>query len=270
MSRRLLLLLVFTVFPFALAAAPSARADMWKKEFAVSGVPEVRIHTNDGSIEIRTHDSKSVTARVITEGYKIADDDVRILSHQSGDTVDIEVTKPRQQWMGFNWGRHRIEVELEVPKTSNLDLRSGDGHIRVDDVHGKLSFSTGDGSIEARDLDGTLYAHTGDGHVRLTGRFDMLDVRTNDGSVDVTAERGSKMTANWSLNTGDGHVNLRIPGDLAADFHARTGDGHIDVDFPVTVSGHLRENHDIRGKINGGGPMLSIQTGDGSITVAQD
>jgi hypothetical protein len=46
------------------------------------------------------------------------------------------------------------------------------------------------------------------------------------------------------------------------DLH--TSDGHIDLDMPVTTEGKVRQN-EIHGKLNGGGSLLTIRTGDGSI-----
>jgi hypothetical protein len=46
-----------------------------------------------------------------------------------------------------------------------------------------------------------------------------------------------------------------------------TGDGHIGVDLPLTVNGTQNE-HEVRGKLNGGGPSLTVRTGDGSIHVS--
>ena len=43
-----------------------------------------------------------------------------------------------------------------------------------------------------------------------------------------------------------------------------SGDGHIDLDLPVSTQGKIREN-DVHGKLNGGGNLLTIHTGDGSI-----
>ena len=62
----------------------------------------------------------------------------------------------------------------------------------------------------------------------------------------------------------DGAVTLEVPQNLAADVDLHTGDGHIDLDLPVTTEGKIREN-EIRGKLNGGGNLLMIHTGDGSI-----
>ena len=55
-----------------------------------------------------------------------------------------------------------------------------------------------------------------------------------------------------------------MPGDLAADDDLHTSDGHIDLDIPVTTEGKLRQN-EVHGKINGGGSLVTIRTGDGSI-----
>jgi hypothetical protein len=72
------------------------------------------------------------------------------------------------------------------------------------------------------------------------------------------------MGASWSIHTGDGSVDLTLPGDLQADIDASTHDGHISLGIPVTVEGTF-SNSQIHGKMNGGGQVLSVHTGDGSI-----
>ena len=59
-------------------------------------------------------------------------------------------------------------------------------------------------------------------------------------------------------------MTLEVPENLAADVDLHTGDGHIDLDMPVTTEGKIREGQ-VRGKLNGGGNLLVIHTGDGSI-----
>jgi hypothetical protein len=66
------------------------------------------------------------------------------------------------------------------------------------------------------------------------------------------------------VHTGDGSISLTLPDSFAADIELRTGDGRITLDMPVTVEGRLSRS-DIRGKLNGGGNLLSVRTGDGSI-----
>jgi hypothetical protein len=84
--------------------------------------------------------------------------------------------------------------------------------------------------------------------------------------LDIKANSGSTLADEWTMHTGDGNVNLALPGNLAADLYLHTGDGHIDVDLPMTTEGRIKEN-DLHGKINGGGKLMTIHTGDGSISI---
>jgi len=151
-----------------------------------------------------------------------------------------------------------------MPREGAVNLRTGDGKIEVASLKGEMDLHTGDGSVNLDGVDGKLHASTGDGHIQAVGRFDELDLKTGDGHVDVRATDGSALTNSWRLETGDGSVSLELPHDLAADVDLHTSDGHIDLDMPVAAEGKLREN-EIRGKLNGGGSLLTIRTGDGSI-----
>ena len=238
-------------------------ADEWSKKFPVSGRPDLRVDANDGSVTIRTWDRKEIEAHVSTRGWKIGSGEVTVVDHQLGDRVELEVRIPHSH-LQFNFGQHSVRVELDVPRELRSDIHTGDGGINVDGLRGETRLSTGDGHIEADRLDGTLDAQTGDGSLRVRGRFDLLNLHTGDGSVEAEIESGSKMSSEWRIRTGDGHVTLRLPSNFSADLDVHTGDGHIDSDLPVTVSGFKREN-EFRGKLNAGGPPLVVRTNDGSI-----
>ncbi len=259
MSGRLLLSLV------VLLAVPCL-ADNWNKTYTVSGKPEVRVHLNDGRITVHTANANQVQASLNTSGWRIPDQ-VKITERQDGNRVEIEVHVPS---VHFGIGINRsLELELGVPTEATLDLRTDDGRITVDGVKGDERLSTGDGRIEATRMDGTLRAESGDGHLRLQGRFDGLDARTGDGRIDVEAAAGSRGAADWVVQTKDGSIEVRLPQDFAADLYAHTGDGHVDSDFPLTVdAGRVREGS-VRGRLNGGGKLLEIRSGDGSIHIGK-
>jgi DUF4097 and DUF4098 domain-containing protein YvlB len=250
------------LFLFALSVM-TARADDWNKSYKVTGKPDVRVDVEDGNIDVVASSGKEVRAAVVTRGWAIGADGVRILEEQSGDHVQIEIKVPRHS---FTVGNHSVKVELTVPTESDLDLHTGDGNLTADGIKGHMRFSTGDGNIQAHSLDGPLFAHTGDGNLKVEGRFEDLEAGTGDGNVEVEAATGSRMGTGWSLHTGDGNVTLRCAGDLNADLDAHTGDGKIHLDFPITVAGQLRENT-IEGKLNGGGPTLKLRSGDGDIRI---
>ena len=247
------------------AVAVAAHADEWKKDFAVTGTPDVRVDSNDGSIEVTAGEQNRVSARVLTEGWQIGAGHVRVTDRQQGNRIELQIHTPHVTFVGV-W---KLRIELTVPKNSNLDLHSGDGHIFLAQITGDLRLHSGDGAIEGSGLDGRLNAFTSDGHITVQGRFDQLDLHSGDGRIEAEVAAGSKMQSGWTLRSGDGSVRLRLPHNLAADLDVRTGDGHIDVDFPVTVSGRLSPSS-IRGQLNGGGPLLEVRTSDGSITLERD
>jgi DUF4097 and DUF4098 domain-containing protein YvlB len=278
--------------------ASAVRAEDFVKSFPVTGRPTVRVQAGDASVRIVTEETKQVEFRVKYSGYTL-DKNLYLEARNVGNefelnereksgitigiarpkSVDIEVRMPRDADLQVRTGDGNIEV---ATVNGNVDVHSGDGRIRVahltgrieieardgainaDTLKGDLKLHTGDGSIEARNLDGTCNVSTGDGSVRIDGRFDGLDIRSGDGSVNARAVAGSAMTGPWSIRTGDGPVELALPKEFKANLDASTGDGHIDVDLPVTVQGKISKAS-VRGAMNGGGPTLSIRTGDGSI-----
>lgn len=252
---------------FLVLASLPARADEWNKSYTLSGTADVRVDANDAEIEVRAADTQQVEARITTHGWKIGvgANGVQITEHQTGNRVDLQVRRPGHHFcIGIcNQG---VRVALTVPRQANLEAHSGDGHITISGVKGDLRLESGDGSIEARSVDGKLNADTRDGRVRVQGRFDALDLHSGDGSIEAEVAQGSRMSTAWMLRTGDGRLELRLPQDFAADLDAHTGDGRVSIDFPVTVSGSMRENS-VRGRMNGGGQLLELRTGDGDIRV---
>ena len=250
------------VLALAIAALP-ARADEWSHTYKISGRPDLRVETSDANIRVTTWDQNTIEAKVITSRYKIGEGGIHVEEHQTGDSVEIEVRLPHHNF-SVEWGQHKVDVIIEMPREGKVNLRTGDGKIELSGLKGDMDLHTGDGSINLDNVDGKLHATTGDGHIEANGRFDELGLKTGDGHVDVRAKNGSTLAASWRLETGDGSVSLEIPGDLAADVDLHTSDGHIDLDMPLTTEGKIRTN-EIHGKLNGGGSLLTIHTGDGSI-----
>ena len=249
-----------------------AYADDWKKDYTVGANPELKVGTNDAGIEVRRGGSK-IEAFVHTEGYKIGPGDVHIYEHQEGDRVSLDVSTPRQNFV-FGWGNRNVHITIMVPANTKLDLRSGDGSIRVSGTQAPADVSSDDGRIDIVDFAGPLRAHTSDGSLHVEGRFDDLDLSSGDGSVQCQIRAGSKMKSPWKIRTNDGSIHLQVPGDLGADLYAHTNDGRIQVNVGEALKLASRDSdedrHEIRAKLNGGGMYkLTVETGDGSITISK-
>jgi DUF4097 and DUF4098 domain-containing protein YvlB len=255
--------LILGAFVCSLATLP-ARAAEWTKTYTLTGKPDLRVDSSDANIHVSTWDQNTIDARVSTTRYKIGEDGIRIEEHQNGDTVEIDVRYPHHG-VTIGWGNSgRVDIYIQMPREGRVNLHTGDGKIELGKFKGGMQLSSGDGSEEIDSVEGKLRATTGDGHIRVNGRFDELDLKTGDGHIDARALAGSALATGWSLESGDGGVTLEVPESLAADVNLHTGDGHIDLDMPVTTEGKIREN-EVRGKLNGGGNLLFIHTGDGSI-----
>jgi len=258
------------ILGLCLAAAPLAQAEQWSKTFPLTGKPDLRVTTSDANIRVDTWDQNTIEARVTAEGWKIGENGtgehgVKVVDHQTGDSVELEVRLRRTVCIVcINESNHRVDVENHMPREGRVNLHSSDGSIRLANFKGDMDLQSSDGALEVEGVDGALKAHASDGHIKIAGRFDSLQLSSSDGRIEARALAGSTIKSNWDLHTGDGSVTVQLPEAFAADVELRTGDGHISLDMPVSVEGQLGHNN-IRGKLNGGGNLLTIRTGDGSI-----
>jgi hypothetical protein len=262
-----------------------------EKRYTVSGTPELRLTTFDGSIEIQSWDKPDVSIDIEKRGAtREAVDGLEVVSSQQGNRIELEVKRPRTEtFHGFGFS-HSASARLivSVPHDTNVIAKSGDGSIRVERVSGRLELRTGDGSIRANDVGGELILDTGDGSVNVEGAHGRLEIDTGDGGVNVAgrltavklhtgdgsivyrAEPGTEMAENWDITTGDGGVTLYLPSGFSAELDAHTGDGSIRNDLGIVggpeAEGDRHENRrTLKGRLGDGGKQIRIRTGDGTI-----
>ena len=279
-----------TALPFVLAGCvvvdSLGHITREEKRFTVTGLPDLRLTTFDGSIEIRSGEANTILVEIEKRGpTKEALDDLKVETKQDGNRIEIEVKKPVHEVGFFGVGRMSPTAKLIVtmPRDGNVTARSGDGSIRIEHVHGRLELRTGDGSIRAVDIAGQLTLATGDGSVTLedvagdldvdtgdgsvsvAGKPSAMKLHTGDGSITVRALTGTTMRDDWSMTTGDGGVAVYLPSDFGAELDAHTGDGSIRNELQLSNDDTDKERRTLRGKLGAGGKLLRIRTGDGSI-----
>lgn len=264
-----------------------------ERSFTVQGRPALWVKNADGRIRVTAGNQPQVQIRAIKEvhGASSADDArqyaarVEVRIEQTGNRIQAEAIYPATN--RFSFGRQPeplVHFEITAPKGSDLEAINADGDLQVDGLDGKIKVETADGKlsvincsgrIESRTGDGDLRierargevsAKTGDGSITLDGVLEALDTTSGDGRIRIKVLTGSKMMRDWSIRTGDGNIQLSLPESFAADLDVSTGDGQIRVDYPVTVS-KSKSEHKLAGKLNAGGKLLHIQTGDGDITI---
>jgi DUF4097 and DUF4098 domain-containing protein YvlB len=259
-----------------------------EKRFAVTGVPDLTLTTFDGSIEVRSWDGSDVQVEIEKRGTDRADiEAIEIVSHQSGNRLTVEARRPPGSRAVVQFGiSPSARLVASVPRRCNLLARSGDGTVVVERLAGRVDLATEDGTVRVSDLEGTLRLRTGDGTVRvvdligpadietgdgsvsLSGRLTSLRLRTGDGGIMVRAERGSAMADAWELRTHDGSVTVELPEGFAANLDADAGGGRVTVDRELAAGDDEgRRRRSLRTALNGGGKLLTVRTGDGTIFI---
>ncbi len=162
-----------------------------------------------------------------------------------------------------------------------VEVGTGSGRMTLTDIGGTVSARSGSGAITAEGIAGAFEAHSGSGKVRLTQEApgDVV-VTTGSGSIELRGVVGAlrvkagsgrivvdgQQTGAWNLDTGSGSVHISLPANAAFELDAESGSGSIDIEHPLTIQGKVSRRH-LRGKVRGGGELLTIETGSGSIRI---
>jgi hypothetical protein len=197
-------------------------------------------------------------------------------------SVDYEVTVPADVTIRTHSGSGDQIIE---GTHGNAEIQTGSGDVKISKVTGEVRLQTGSGNVRAHEVAGSVKGGAGSGDIEVdeTGQGE-VDLHTGSGNItvhgiqggfrgeagsgDITAE--GKQTGPWEIRTGSGNVQVRLPGNSAFDADISTSSGTIDVNSPIemTVQGRVQESHkQIRGKVHGGGPLLSVRTGSGDVHV---
>jgi len=68
------------------------------------------------------------------------------------------------------------------------------------------------------------------------------------------------------FDTSGGNITIAMAERIAVDVDASTSGGRVSTDFPIAtiVQGEQKKN-ELRGKINGGGPLVKAHTSGGNV-----
>jgi hypothetical protein len=264
----------------SLAAVPALAAEAtFERTLNVSGHVELSVATGSGFIHL-THNGGNqihIFARV-KSNWGGSDDKVREIAanppiEQTGNIVRIGEHHE-------NLHNISIDYEIQAPADAYLDAGSGSGDVTDDGVGENAKLNTGSGTIHATGLRGAFTVNTGSGDIFAeqttagdvkaqtgSGRIELKNMkgglRAETGSGDIKIS-GSP-TAPWHLQTGSGSVELWA-GDAPMTLDADTGSGSVHTDREMLTQGAIDKHH-VTGKLNGGGPMVRIQTGSGDIRI---
>jgi len=156
------------------------------------------------------------------------------------------------------------------------------GGIRVTDCEGTIKIDTSGGGIEVTGGSGSLHGDTSGGSITVKNFKGPASVDTSGGGIEIENVAGkikgdtsggsihavllSPIPGDVSLSTSGGGVSVSVAGDAAFNLDAEASGGGVHCDLPVTVQGK-REHDQLKGTVNGGGPVLHLETSGGGVHV---
>lgn len=201
--------------------------------------------------------------------------DTKLRSSTGSGEQELDGVKGPVEASTGSGGMHVSHIGAELHATT------GSGSITLDTIQGSVRATTGSGGIRAENIGGGLTAQTGSGNVEYsqTAAGD-VEVQTGSGEIELrgvhgrlSARAGSgsvraegNPTGDWRIHTGSGGVTVQLPHDAKFDLEASTNSGSLTTSHELMVSGTLGR-HELHGKANGGGPLVSVSTGSGSVRI---
>lgn len=164
-------------------------------------------------------------------------------------------------------------------------LRTSNGGVRITNLTGNIEAETSNGGMDLSGFQGSAVLHTSNGGIKADGVRGHFEATTSNGGVDATiAGDGDNRpirvrTSNGSIrltlegtpgtdiyaNTSNASITLRAPASLAARIKADTSNASVKTDFDVLVEAGQVGKSQLRGTINGGGPLLDLNTSNAGI-----
>jgi hypothetical protein len=140
------------------------------------------------------------------------------------------------------------------------------GNIDVGEVLNDIEAQTAGGSIRIKKASGKVVARTSAGNITLDDVNGAIEANTDGGSI--TAAMAGRPEEGSHLKTASGNIKMSLSEKAGVDLDAQTSAGQVRSELSVSGSANKQKTV-LKGKINGGGPALVLQTSAGSISISK-
>jgi hypothetical protein len=226
-------------------------SDEWTRSYPLAPGGEIRIGNGNGSIEVEAVEGSTVEVKAERIAKAATDTGaqellprITIKEDVTPDRVSIETERMSGIMVGANF---EVRYHVRAPKNAAVDLTNTNGAVLVNGSSGRVSAKTTNGSVTTKNLTGAVEARTTNGSV----------------NVDVASVGSGKI----ALRTTNGSVTLRVPDNAKADLLATWTNGGINVSDDVKIDVTERSRRRFEGRMNGGGPLIELQTTNGGIRI---
>jgi DUF4097 and DUF4098 domain-containing protein YvlB len=223
----------------------------------------VKAALTNGSITVKVHAGRDVIVEGRGAETRRREQTRNGLRRIDMPATGLEVTEEDNVITVRSTSQREEGVTISVPADTSLQLKSTNGKIEVDGVHGEIEASSHNEKVTLTNVSGNVLAdsHNGDLKVVLT-RIDPgkpLSFTTYNGDIDVT------LPADFKAN-----IKIRATnGDVYSDFDMKLSPGPAITEKSDAKEPRFRVRMDriMTGTINGGGVDTTFNTYNGKIMI---
>ena len=163
-----------------------------------------------------------------------------------------------------------ISGKMELAEVEgNVNLRSRSGNMYLDQVKGYIFARSIKGKVQMNSVEGTIRGLTVGGKIVMKKMRGVVELaETTRGDIETELVEVADDWLGMIFYSVSGDIEVSLPRDLGANLGIKTVTGRITCDFTISTRGQF-EPGTLGGPINGGGPLLEIETTDGDIFVRQ-
>jgi DUF4097 and DUF4098 domain-containing protein YvlB len=203
-----------------------------------------------GDVRIVGADVNDVTIDAVRTATRDRLDRIKLDVVASGSSVTIQANKKDSSWHLDHDNVVRTDFDIQVPRTTRLNLKVFSSDVHVRNVAGEQSVTTFSGTATLEDAAARVAAKTFSGGI-------------------VVRMASSAAAPDASLETFSGRIELRLPETARAAVAFDSFSGKLTADMPLTLQ-EQRKGH-LRADLNGGDPQrpLKLKTFSGDVRIVK-
>jgi DUF4097 and DUF4098 domain-containing protein YvlB len=232
-------------------ACAVAAAAAEKKEFKYTVGPKASITINNqfGPVSVKPSSGNQVVITAILQSNKVEVDDTKM-----GDRLELK----SHLLQGGNHENASVEYEALVPADASVSIRSTNGPLRAEHLHGDLTLEGDTATMEVHDIsDAHVHVNSLNGPITLTNiRNGHVEISSVGGPVTLNSVNGPLVSVmstrgkiqydgdfgtagDYKLTSHSGDIEAIIPANASFDVTAKSMRGDVQNDFPLQPKKHI-------------------------------
>jgi DUF4097 and DUF4098 domain-containing protein YvlB len=278
-------LILPAVVALSLSGAGMAATQRMEKHFPVNGRPVVVIqNVANGRIEVKSAKTQEVTV-IATQNS----DKINFEWEQAGDRIDVTANTLDASAQPLDL---ETSLQLTVPEETELQLKTENGLIYVEQVTGDMTLESVAGDIHLREVSGYIIVKTTGGSLVCTQCAGKVDFKSVSGGaqflqpalnrVEASTSFGNILfdgdfirTGLYSMKSSKGLVEVRFSGNDSFDLKAQTVTGTVDnqaaaflkPDSHGAIRRGMRSFRSLFGTVGQGLAKVELSTYSGTIRI---